>query len=255
MMIRLGLDGHNISALNITRPKSRPQFDRAELELASQLHPHLMRAFALTRKVAWVRHLSDDLVSALDGSPHGVFLLDRDGRVRHANRVGEALASKGDALCLAGGRLGAVQQAAARKFAGLIESAASTQAAGGRGGSMALPSPVRRLPLSVTVAPARSGRLSLFDRDPSVIVCVTDLEAGVRLPEQKLRELFGLTPAETRVTIALFEGMSPQEAAENLGVSFHTVRVHLGRIFEKTGTHRQTELVRLMMRAVGVLYE
>jgi DNA-binding CsgD family transcriptional regulator len=80
---------------------------------------------------------------------------------------------------------------------------------------------------------------------------VTDLEAEVSLPEQRLRDLFGLTPAETRVALALFDGLSPADAATGLGVSFHTVRNQLVRIFEKTGTNRQTELVRLMMRAVG----
>ena len=52
--------------------------------------------------------------------------------------------------------------------------------------------------------------------------------------------------------MAVFEGLTSKEAAENLGLSFHTVRVQLARIFEKTNTNRQAELVRLMMGAVGV---
>jgi DNA-binding CsgD family transcriptional regulator len=117
---------------------------------------------------------------------------------------------------------------------------------------MALTARDKDLPDSVTVAPARAERIDFFSRGPSVIVHITDLEAGVSLPEHRLRELFGLTPAEARVTVALFEGQTAQEAAESLGISFHTVRVHLGRIFEKTGAHRQTDLVRLIMRVVGV---
>jgi DNA-binding CsgD family transcriptional regulator len=78
---------------------------------------------------------------------------------------------------------------------------------------------------------------------------------GTSLPQQTLRDLFGLTPAEAKVAMAFFEGLTSKEAAENLGLSFHTVRVQLARIFEKTQTHRQAELVRLMMGAVGVEME
>jgi len=117
---------------------------------------------------------------------------------------------------------------------------------------MALATPSRQAPLSVTVAPVRAERFSPVYRGHSILVCVTDLEAKVKLPEQTLRELFGLTPAEARLARAIFEGLSPGEAAASFGVSPHTVRVQLGHIFAKTGTNRQSELVRLMMRAVGV---
>ncbi len=252
LMIRLATEGFVVGALNVNRPKDSSQFSGAALDIAHRLHPHLIRAYVLSRKFAALRQLNEDLASTLDQSPHGVILLDHDGRIRHANRVGEALIAGADGLCMSGGRLSAVQSDAAKQLGALIASAVSPNRAGGRGGSMALPARARRLPLSLTVAPIRRERTSVFDSAPSVLVCVTDLEAGVSLPEQRLRDLFGLTPAETRVVLALFEGFTPQEAAHNLGISFHTVRVHLGRIFEKTGVHRQTELVRLMMRTVGM---
>lgn len=255
LMIRLATEGFVVGALNVNRPKDRGQYSGAELDIAHRLHPHLIRAYTLSRKFAALRQLNEDLGAALDRSPHGIILLDREGRVRHVNRVGEALLSRADGLCVSGGRLSAVQSGAARQLGALIASAASANRAGGRGGSMALPARTRRLPLSLTVAPLSSERAGVFDNAPSIMVCVTDLEAGVSLPEQRLRDLFGLTPAETRVVLTLFEGFTPQEAADSLGISFHTVRVHLGRIFEKTGVHRQTELARLMMRTVGMLQE
>ena len=67
----------------------------------------------------------------------------------------------------------------------------------------------------------------------------------------RLRDLFGLSPAEPRVALALFEGLDTREAAEQLGVSFHTVRGYLTRIFAKTQTSSQVDLARLMMRSIG----
>ena len=116
---------------------------------------------------------------------------------------------------------------------------------------MALATPGRRLPLSVLVVPLRAGERPVFDRAPMAMVCVTDLEAGVNLPEQKLRDLFGLTQAETRLALALFEGATPKQAAARFGVSLNTAHVQLAHIFDKTGANRQVDLMRLMMRAVG----
>jgi DNA-binding CsgD family transcriptional regulator len=94
--------------------------------------------------------------------------------------------------------------------------------------------------------------VTLLGEGPAVIVCVTDTEAEVRLPAQRLRDLFGLTLAEARTALAIFEGATLKEAAETLGVSRFTVQNHLARVFEKTGTNRQSALVRLLMRVVGL---
>ena len=122
---------------------------------------------------------------------------------------------------------------------------------GRTGGSMALATPTRLLPLSVIVAPIRADQMALSVAGPAVVVCVTDLEAGVSLPQQHLRELFALTSSESRVAIALFEGLDPRQVATHLGLSVATVRTHLARIFGKTGTATQAELARLMMRTLG----
>jgi DNA-binding CsgD family transcriptional regulator len=55
-----------------------------------------------------------------------------------------------------------------------------------------------------------------------------------------------LTPAEEKVALRVLCGHGLQYAADELHVGTSTVRVHLQRVFEKTGTHRQAELVRLL---------
>ena len=46
------------------------------------------------------------------------------------------------------------------------------------------------------------------------------------------------------------EGFDLRRAADRLGVAVHTVRTHLRLVFEKTNTHRQAELVRILLRGV-----
>jgi len=237
------------STLNVTRPKHKGQFTSAELDIARRLHPHVIRAFNLSRKFADLHARSAGLIEALGRSVHGMLLLGETGRVNHANVVAERLIREGDGLRVVGGRLSAWRTDPARRLEGLIGQAARQGGASRIGGSMALPTPSRLLPLSLTVAPLRADR-PLARTSDRVLVCVTDLEAGVSPPVQRLGALFGLTPAEGRVAMALFEGATSREAADRLGVSPNTVRVQIARIFEKTGINRQSELIRLMMRLV-----
>jgi DNA-binding CsgD family transcriptional regulator len=116
---------------------------------------------------------------------------------------------------------------------------------------MALRTAAGRSPLSVTVAPIRSDRIPVFDHRPSVIVCVTDPDAGAVVSEARLKSLFGLTPAEVRVALAIMAGAGAKEVARAHGVSFHTVRHQMQSLLEKTGASRQSELVAMLMRAAG----
>ena len=150
-----------------------------------------------------------------------------------------------------GGRLSASRTESARQLEGLIRAAASPDGAVRAGGSMVLRTAAGLSPLSVTVAPIRSERIPVFDHRPSVMVCVTDPDAGAVISEARLQGLFGLTPAEARVAVAIVGGASAKDAAQSLGVSYHTVRHQMQSILEKTGASRQSELVAMLMRAVG----
>ena len=78
---------------------------------------------------------------------------------------------------------------------------------------------------------------------------ITDPEAEAALDSRKLHELFGLTPAEVRLCIALVKGKSVEEYAREAGISSNTARTHVKRIYSKTGVRRQSELVRLLLKS------
>jgi DNA-binding CsgD family transcriptional regulator len=56
---------------------------------------------------------------------------------------------------------------------------------------------------------------------------------------------FELTPAELRVLLSVVEVGGVPETAATLGVAETTVKTHLHRVFAKTGTRRQADLVKL----------
>ena len=62
---------------------------------------------------------------------------------------------------------------------------------------------------------------------------------------------FSLTPAETRLALAIAEGKSLSALAEQNDVSLHTVRNQLKSVFAKTGVSRQLDLALLVHKLRG----
>lgn len=77
-----------------------------------------------------------------------------------------------------------------------------------------------------------------------------DPEQELEPPKILIRRLFGLINAEADVALRIINGDGLKPIAADLAVSPATVKTHLQHIFEKTDTHRQAELVRLLLAVV-----
>jgi DNA-binding CsgD family transcriptional regulator len=80
------------------------------------------------------------------------------------------------------------------------------------------------------------------------LLSLTTVESKCGPKEALLANTFGLTPAEARVASIIAEGLNPERAAQQLGISKATARNQLKAVFAKTATHRQGELVALLSR-------
>jgi DNA-binding CsgD family transcriptional regulator len=67
-------------------------------------------------------------------------------------------------------------------------------------------------------------------------------------PAAILAKTFHLTPAEARLACIIARGAPPDIAARELKISRETARNQLKSVFGKTDTHRQSELVALLMQ-------
>lgn len=84
------------------------------------------------------------------------------------------------------------------------------------------------------------------DDDPTATLIVLDMEDCPQPDESLLRDVFLLTPAETRLARRLSRGDNLRGIAEDLGVQPGTLRVQLKTLFLKTGTRRQGELIAML---------
>ena len=180
----------------------------------------------------------------LEAAGRAVLGLDAAGRVLVVSPAAEKML--GHALRLRNGALEVADPALGPRLAALIDAA------------VRYPQQADDMPPPLGLC-AGAGRMLHVDalplpRDvtpPRRIVALLSLretgDAGRSLAET-LRRRFALTPAETRLALALAGGMRLREAAERNGVRLSTARVQLKSIFWKTETHRQAELVALLAR-------
>jgi DNA-binding CsgD family transcriptional regulator len=102
-------------------------------------------------------------------------------------------------------------------------------------------------PSIIHVLPLNHGdlRAGLWPHAVAAVFVSPGINAPLPTPEQALAALFDLSPAEARVFSHIAAGRTRAATAEALGIGLATLKTHLHRIFAKTGTNRQAELVRL----------
>lgn len=248
MMLGLSADGVETCTLSMNRSHGKGDFDTQEVETARRLHPHWRRAFKLAGRLQSTRMVSADIAAMLDHAGHAMLLVESSGRVRYANALASAMVGPRSGLRIQSDRLSASHPPAARQLEALIGQATRGDGGERRGGTMIVPHGEEGAWLAVSVDPVPDQPLSVFPSERAAIICVTDPQARANVSESRLQQMFGLTPAETRVALALLDGLSPREAAEQLGVRYQTVRNQMQALFQKTMTSRQAELVLLLAR-------
>ena len=86
---------------------------------------------------------------------------------------------------------------------------------------------------------------------PPAAVFVRKAQIETPAAPEVIAKHYGLTPSELRVLLAVFESGGVSDIAEMLGISESTAKTHLRRLFEKTGTKRQSDLVKVVAGFAG----
>lgn len=210
--------------------------------------PHVRRAALVGRALEHKTAEAATLADTLDGLSAAMFLVDADGRVVHANAAGEAMLRQGLVLSVAFGKLAASDAPASRALNETVAAAKGGDAAvGSRGIAVPLTARdgeryvVHALPLT---SAERRGAGGSYAAVAALFVQKAALQLR-SLPEV-VAKTFHLTPTELRVLLAIVETGGVPETAEALGIGQATVKTHLHRLFGKTDTRRQADLVKLM---------
>jgi DNA-binding CsgD family transcriptional regulator len=169
-------------------------------------------------------------------------------RVLFANPKAEDLVRRQTGLRYERGRLAAAAPALTHRLQALVRAASSWpgRGEGAIGGTIELGRGENCPPLLAHVIPLAASRAAaVFEIDrPAAAVFVVDPAAGLDAQVARFAAIFGLTLAETRVLGEIIGGNGLLAAAAKFNITEATARCHANRILAKTGTTRQTELIR-----------
>jgi len=249
LRISLRVEDQIHQSISLSRPRSADEFQKSDIRLASKVLPHLQRAALITRRLEEAGMTFAAMGRLLEDNPNGIVLLSHSGKVIFANRAGREMAERGDGFVLRLDRIEALRAHDSAALQRLIAAATgqSDTAEGERGGPLRLPRKSGLRDYVLVVAPL-SVASEVMER-PGAVACIliTDPETAPKHPRSMLRQIYGLTAREAHVAERLVTGESPEQVAAALAIKVSTARVHLAALFSKTETHRQADLIRLLL--------
>ncbi len=254
----LGTFGQQQLHLTIARPASATPYCEAEREACQQVVEHMRNALQLKQDADEHQVVQSGAMEALNRLAVGVAMVDSRGEICATNAAAEAMLGKDDGLhfdlgqvevCVDGCR-GSLRTALGRLEWCRQDPQADCPAL------FAVHRPSRARPYAVLACPFQmSGERPIaeplhhlvFFFDPDQSLCGHSVDF--------LKRYYDLTPAEARLAKLIAEGERLDGIAERLGISVHTARTHLKRVFEKTGVERQAELVQMMFGCLGMMQD
>lgn len=181
----------------------------------------------------------EHLARAMDRFPFALLIVDENHHPIYRNACARSLLDEQVLNIDPAGRLRARTNGA--RLAPLIDQGLGRTAAGRPGAVLLDDSPPRRLHAwSAPLGGDAEGR----DETLAAVV-VFDSERGRTYTWEALRTLYGLTRKESDIVNALLQGQSLEDYCAASFVTTNTARTHLKSVYRKTGTNRQSELVRL----------
>lgn len=220
--------------------EDRRDFDSSTATRLAKLAPHLRQACELgTRLQRSEQHVAS-LHAHLDGLRCGLLLCDGDAQVQWMNRSARRLTQTGHNLQLHGRRLRAHSPA----FSAMLHKEIAL--AGAQARFVSLGQGDDTLHLALRAQPGEEA-----EGNARVMIAVTRAGDAAAVPPDAWARLLGITGAEAALLATLVLGGTLEQHAQRRGVSPGTVRCQLKQLLAKTGTHRQSELVRLALSSAA----
>src|SRR5450631_4315917 len=237
--------GKSCKFLSVVRSEANDMVDHEMHRRMSLVAPHARRAVLIGRTIDRKANEVATLADALDSLSAGVFLIEANGRIVHANAAGRGILGVDDFLRSIGGRLVARDTKINRTLQDIFAGRGDLEI-GCKG--IALPLTARQgeghIAHVLPLAAAARRRAGAARTVAAVFVCRATLETPSSA--DVIRRAYQLTPTELRVLLAIVNIGGIPEVATALGVADTTIKTHVGRLFEKTGAGRQADLVKVV---------
>jgi DNA-binding CsgD family transcriptional regulator len=228
----------DLAILTVEREYANGPVAPKEIGLLDHLRPHLARSALMSARLQMERARAASDALSLIGLPALVF--NENGAVMAANRLMEGLS--GHVRWRTRDRISLKDRTADALFQQALRRTGKDSAAVG---SFAVRDAEANPAYVAHVLPIRRDARDLFALCAGVLI-LTPVKLPHAPPVELLQSLFDLTPAEARVARSLAAGDTVDGIAAAAAVSSNTVRTQVRGILEKTGLHRQAQVISLL---------
>jgi DNA-binding CsgD family transcriptional regulator/PAS domain-containing protein len=247
---RLNRDGSWIGAMTLQHHQRHGPMTEAEAEFAGLFLPHVAKTVELTRPFMVLKSRFQAVMAVLDRFHIGVFILSPKGDVILRNREADRILDLKDGLSLdrSGQPLPARETERSALRDAILKAAATAGAEGDRAETV-LVLPRRSLgdPFLVEVAPIRGRGVELDRGFSGAMMFVIDPMRTDVVSTEGMQALYNLTGAESDICRLIIEGLGTGDVADARNTGRETVRTHVKRLLDKTGTKNRAQLVRLAL--------
>lgn len=249
--VNLVEDARTLTYFLVLRDRTQPPFSDHDCELMAVLIPHLDRALKLQRDLGLMEFGRNVALDTLDSMALGVTVIDDEARIKLCNRAAREIADARDGIRFVGERLvieGSDGSRIRMKARELIRAALTGAPTPGEAFEIARPSGGESYQVMVSALWGNQLRFgSGLLNQPLAIIYVRDPHQPDETRAEILQRLYGLAPSQARLAELIANGSTLKEAARDLGITEVSARQYLKLILQKTGTHRQPELVRKIL--------
>jgi DNA-binding CsgD family transcriptional regulator len=243
-----------LAVASFNRAAAEGPFSKATMGFVAELRPHLVNAFAIYKHAARLKESNPSLLAAMDRVPTGMMMLGAEGDVLFANAEAEQLLAAHEGITRGcNGRLLFDSAVSRHQFREMVGQLASTTS-GPATSSLLIKRSTTNVPIHILHLCAIPPRMSTVDRVRFVaFLCPVARSDFGPLEMRMIQAVLDLTPAEAHVVVELRRTCDLGAVAAALGVAPSTVKTHLKHVFEKTGIHKQAELLASVARIVALI--
>lgn len=246
MGIGLARDASAMGSIGMGRHRSLGPVTEEDAATARLFIPHLQRAMSISRLLELKAVEIDTLEATLDAITAGVVLVGRDLKIVHTNAAAEAMLKRRDPIASDRGVLSVRNRVSETALRLAVAQSGVDEALMGRRGQGIPVETATGDPAILHVLPLQHGDLRhSLSLNAAAAIFIAPSGSALPPPEHALSALFDLTPAEARVFTHAARGETVAVTAAALGVSPTTVKTHLLRVYRKTDTGGQVELMKL----------
>jgi DNA-binding CsgD family transcriptional regulator len=228
-----------------------------ERTIFAALLPHIQRRFRVTDLAQSTQIDRARQWERFEYSHFGVLIFDNNRELLFANNLAEKMTNCDDGFATSADEIGvrASIKSENEKLQNMIKDNTHAKLTGTQFEQvsfMQISRPSGKRSYNLQVAHIAKKLISATSY-PASIIFIHDTDATFNLRTDQLRTLYDLTITEAQVAIKISQGKSMEQCAFELGHAIPTSRNLLKKVFAKTGTGRQNELVSLLLSSTSLV--